>query len=222
MAFEEPEIREVLIGVHDANISHSFIECYGNECEEFVSAMAHAFQYFKNIDGMLSTSEYGAYLTGVAYAALSNHVLSLRLVLLGLIVPAGNLQRYVLECIALALLGSDRGLPMFHEYINNRYSTTKAIKHVIRHHDRLGLNRAALEKLKNSASFYDRYSHPTPLTLATTMAPGKNGPCIVLGGIYDESKDKAYRKEIESRLGLAKTFVNFLEGIERNARKWDA
>jgi len=222
MAFDEHEIREVLTGIHDASITSSFIEKYSTECEEFVAVMARAFQYFRGLDSSLSKTEYGAYLAGVAYAALSNHVLSLRLILLGLVVPAGNMQRYVLECIALALLGSDRGLPMFQEYINNKYSTSKAIKHVIKHHKRLTLNKCALEKLKCASRFYDKYSHPTPLTLATTMSPGEDGPCIVLGGIYDESKEPAYKKEIESRLGLANTFVNFLEGIERNVGKWNA
>jgi len=222
MPFQVQQVREILAGVNEPPVSHQFIETYSDQCEEFVSRITSAFQRFQPLDQKLSKVEYGAYLAAITYASLSNHVLAFRLILLGALVPAGNLQRYVLESIALALLGSDRGLPMFQEYIDGRYSTTKAIPQVIRHRERLGLNMPALRQLQSAVRFYDRYSHPTVVTLATTMTMREDGAGVVLGGIFDESKKDVYRQEIESRVSLAGTFVNYLDGIDRNASTWCA
>ena len=220
MPFKVQDIRETLAGVQEARISHSFIEAYSDQCEEFASLMSDAFLRFRLLDRKLSKTKYGAYLAAVSYAALSNHVLSLRLLILGALVPAGNLQRYVLESIALALLGSDRTLPMFQNYIDGNYSTTKAIPQVIRHCERLKLNKLALLQLQDAARHYDRYSHPTAMTLATTMISTKGAPEVVLGGIFDATKRDIYHKEISSRVGLAGTFRNLLDGIDRNASTW--
>ena len=61
-------------------------------------------------------------------------------------------------------------------------------------------------------------SHPTPLTIATIMSFSEGGAYV--GASFDEGKIEAYKKEVNGRVGLARVFPNFVDGVMANVAKW--
>ena len=209
-------IRHLLLGVEDAGIRHRFVQTYGDQLEVFVGHMANAFLAWERLDAQITKDEPSVHVTALVYGALHTHVVAMKLLLEGLFVPSGNAQRYVLESIATALLVSKPSLGILDRYVRNTYSTTKAIRDVVRHADTLRLNRVALATLRQHSKLYDLCSHPTQFASASlmTLVPGNSQ--TVLGGHFDEGKTFAYEKEISSRTSLASVFPNFIYAVGRN------
>lgn len=209
-------IRHLLLGVEDAGIRHRFVQTYGDQLEVFVGHMANAFLAWEHLDAQITKDEPSAHVTALVYGALHTHIVGMKLLLEGLFVPSGNSQRYVLESIATALLVSKPSLGILDRYVRNTYSTTKAIRDVVRHADTLRLNRGALATLRQHSKLYDLCSHPTQFASASlmTLVPGNSQ--TVLGGHFDEGKIFAYEREISSRTSLASVFPNFIYVVGRN------
>ena len=209
-------IRHLLLGLEDAEIRHRFVQSYGDQLEAFVDHMAKAFSAWERLDAQITKDEPSAHIAALVYGALHTHVVAMKLLLEGLFVPAGNSQRYVLERIAMALLVSQPSLGYLSRYMHGTYSTTKAIRDVVRHADTLRLNREALATLQQHSKLYDLCSHPTQFASASLMTLIPENPQTVLGGHFDEGKTFAYEKEIASRTSLASLFPNFIYAVGRN------
>ena len=141
----------------------------------------------------------------------------MKLFLSGHIVAAGNISRQVVESIALALVCSGKDLPILARFMKGEYSTNRAVHDVWRHRKKLGLN-DGVESLRTTQEFYDKYSHPTRLTIATFMSFSEGG--LYVGAAFDEGKVEAYKMEVNGRVGLARIFPNFVDGIIANVAKW--
>lgn len=215
---DRDQIVTVLLGEEDSLIRKQFIERYSTEIEQFIALMTYAFKEWSRVDKILTQkkTEPDAYISALLYAALHSHVVSLKLYISGLLVPSGNTQRYVYECVALAFLLSRPSLGVVHKYMNDKYSTTKAVRDVVRNHEILKLNRRALQTLESSISFYDKFSHPTRLSLGGVINLSSNGSKIIFGGAYDKDKEFAYTKELTSKIGFATIFPNLVQGVELN------
>jgi len=61
-------------------------------------------------------------------------------------------------------------------------------------------------------------SHPTPLTIATIMSFSEGGAYV--GASFDKEKIEGYKKEVNGRVGLARVFPNFVDGVMANVAKW--
>ena len=212
------QIAAVLFGDEDSSIREMFHQKYSAELNQFIAVMAEAFSEWSRVDKILTKNkkESDAYITALLYAALHSHVVSLKLYISGLLVPSGNTQRYVYECVALALLLSKPSLGVTEKYMNDKYSTTKAVRDVIRNHKTLKLHRNALATLESSVKFYDQFSHPTRLSLGGIIHLAGNGSTIIFGGAYDEEKEFAYAKEMKSKIGFAEVLPNIIQGVEQN------
>ncbi len=57
------------------------------------------------------------------------------------------------------------------------------------------------------------------MTLAIGMSFSQKGGLYV-GASFDEGKVEAYKKETNGRVGLAKVFPNFVDGVTGNVAKW--
>jgi len=139
----------------------------------------------------------------------------MKLLLMGLLLPAGNTQRLVLEGLALALLASRRDIGVRQKYMDGKFSTHKAITAIKRHAGKLSLDPQALAQLERGSKFYDQFSHPSHMTLAYSMYLDGTGR-LALGGCFDDGKLEFYQKEIQSRVSLASTFCNFIDAVEHN------
>ena len=209
-------IKAVLMGIEDPQIRYLFVERYSEQLEKFLDHMAATFIDWRKFDAEVSKDLPGAHISSLLYGAFHTHVVAMKLFISGLMIPAGNSQRYVLESLATALLLSKPNLGFLKLYLENQYSTTKAIRDLRRNAKSLLLKRDALKTLERQSKFYDLSSHPTLLTLGSLMTFNAENPLTVLGGCFDEGKSFAYDKEIASRVSLASIFPNIIYGCRRN------
>lgn len=211
-------IAEVLNG-DDTEVRQYYKDYFRNQITDFTEAMSDAYINWKQFDDNIGRNKKKAFVSALIYSAVNSHITSMKIFLSGYIIPAGNLQRQVLETIALALLCSNSKLKVLDLFMNNKYSTNKAVKDVLNNYQKLNLNKTAIQTLKRYQVFYHKYSHPSQLSLAAVVSFSREGK-LYLGASYDEGKIKEYTKEINSRLGLAKIFNNIIDGIRANVDKW--
>ena len=200
-------------------VRQNYLKHFSNQTEKFISAMSKAYIGWREFDSNIGSDIKKAHISALIYSAINNHIISLKLFLSGCTIAAGNLQRQVIESIALALLCSAANLDILDRYMDNKYSTNKAVRDVLRHYDKLNLNKDALQVLERSRDFYDEYSHPTQLTLANLISFSESGK-LYLGATFDEGKLEQYAKEVNGRISLAMVFDNFIDGVRANVKKW--
>jgi hypothetical protein len=209
-------IKCVLMGLEDAQIRFLFVDSFSSQLECFTDHMVKAFSEWRKLDALMSKDLPGAHVSALVYGAFHMQVVAMKLFLCGLMVPAGNSQRYVLESLATALLVSKPNLGFLKRYMEGQYSTTKAVRDVRRHAGALQLERAALNTLESLTKFYDLSSHPTLFACASLITLNAENSMTVLGGCFDEGKTFAYEKEMSSRLSLTSILPNIVYSVRRN------
>lgn len=199
-------------------IQHRFVERYSDQLEQFLDHMAIAFTEWRNLDAQISKDVPGAHVSAFIYGAFHPHVVAMKLLISGLLVPAGNSQRYVLESLAAALLFSKPALGFLQRHIDNQYSPSKAVRDVRKYADdlNLSLNRTSLDMLERQSKLYSKASHPTMFSFASFITHDGEKSVHVLGGCFDPGKEFVYNKEIASRVSLASIFPNIVQGVRRN------
>ena len=196
------------------SVKSEFETQFDNELKEFIKAMGVAYDEWKVFDKTI-VDEDDAHISSLIYGSINMHCISMHLFICGFPISSGNIFRQVLESIAMAFLCSKKNLGFLKRYKENRYSTNKAVRDVIKKHKILNLNDDALQTLKKSREFYDKFSHPTLMTAAMHISLANPGE-LYFGSAYDVAKLPQYKNEINSRLGLAKTLDNFIYGIREN------
>ena len=216
------KVKEVIfkeIIFDNSEVRNKYHELFRNDVEAFSESMAQAYIKWKEFDDEIKGEEHQALVSAIVYSAISLNISSLNLLLSGHTVASGNLLRQVCESIALALLCSGKSLDVLDRFIEDKYSTTVAVRDVIRHSETLSLHSDALEVLKNSQKFYHKYSHFTKMTIAIGMSFSQKG-ALYVGSSFDEGKVDIYKKEVFGRVSLANVFSNFVEGVSSNVSEW--
>ena len=196
----------------DAEVRNRFLGEFQQEIDEFVQHMADAFLRWCALDEEIGPDARLGHVSAFVYSAITLHILSMKLFLSGHVVAAGNLMRQLVESMAMALLCSSASLGVLDKFIQGHYSTQKAINHVIKHAEKLGLKKEGLKDIQRTQNFYHDYSHPTRFTLASHMSFEAEG-ALYVGCSFDEGKVEQYRKEVDGRVGLSKVFSNFIEAV---------
>jgi hypothetical protein len=206
----------------DPEVRASYLKHFGPQVEEFADAMAVAFVNLLSLSPIVGKDLKRTYVFLLAHLAITLHIQSLKVFLLGLQVAAGNLFRQALESIALALLCSGKDNDVLDRFMADAYLTSNAIRDAIVQSDSLGVDKTAVEELKTSQRFYHNYSHPTQLTLAAGFQFSKEGVtgALYVGAAFDDRKVHAYAKEVETRLNLALVFSSFVDAVKANLTKW--
>lgn len=202
----------------DKDVRAEYLKHFKSDVEMFSESMARAFLNWRSLDSSIQENEKRAYISGLVYTAITLHVLSMKLFVSGNTVAAGNLFRQVVETVALALVCSGKDLGILDRFMEDKYSTNDAVRDAMRHAEKLGLNKDGVKGLSEVQGFYNKYSHPTHLTIAMGMSFSTRD--LYFGGAFDEKKLDAYRKEISVRVGLANDFPNFIDGVKANVAKW--
>ena len=202
----------------DADVRADYLKHFDAQAKAFSAAMARAVVSWKELDSWIEGNADKAVVSALVHAAITLHIVSCKLMLSGHIVAAGNMFRQVLESIAVALLCSSHELTVLKRFKDGEYSSSKAVRDVVRHWEKLGLLKGAHEQLEKSQEFYGQYSHITRLTLAHFMS--FSAPEVCVGAAFDPKKLDAYTKEIDGRVGLAEVFANFIAAVKTNVAKW--
>lgn len=210
-------LREIISD--SSEVRDEYLKLFRSDVELFSESMAHAYIKWKEFDDEIKGDERRALVSAIVYSAISLNISSISVLLSGHTVAAGNLMRQVCESIALALLCSGKSLNVLDQFLDDKYSTTVAVRDVIRHAEALSLHGDALEVLRNSQNFYHKYSHITKMTIAVGMSFSQKG-ALYVGASFDEGKVDIYTKEVKGRVSLAGVFSNFVEGVTSNVSKW--
>lgn len=198
-----------------SEVLETFLSHFDSDIKKFIQLMSEAYSLWEKFDSNLEGCEDKAHISSLIYGAINYHIMSMRLLITGYQVPAGNLQRQVLETIAMACLASKPKLGYLKRYKDGKYFTNHTVRDVLDNHKKLGLNKSALLILKKSQIFYHKFSHPTLLTVASSLSMSQAGG-VYLGASFDEGKLEIYKKEISTRISIAELFGNFIFGINRN------
>lgn len=194
------------------DIRRSFLDTLSSELEDFVAMMAGALDLCEQFQKFSDGDENREKVYWLLFSAVQGHLNSMRIFLDGFLVPSCSLQRQVLESIAMALLVSKPELGIAERFSNGKYSSSKAIQDVIRNAGTLNVNQRAMEVIKRSAKFYDQFSHPTLMTIASYSSfnePEKR----YIGGYFDQVKIKQYRIEAAAKVELAGLLCGVISGI---------
>jgi hypothetical protein len=202
----------------DTDARREYLGRFAAEVKSFSAFMGEAVMLWRSLDDNIGKNEELAYVSGLVYTAITLQIQSMKLFLSGHTVAAGNMFRQVLESIALALLCSSKRLHFLQSFIDDQYSSNSAVRDVLRNAAKLGVLKDGLEVLKNARAFYSKYSHPTKLTIASTIP--LSGKAVYVGASFDKDKVYAYTKEVKGRLGLAEVFPNFITAVKLNVAKW--
>lgn len=213
---------------HSTEVHDCFLQEFGREITLFPEYMTKALLNWQNLDNEimreheheLHKSTKKAHVVLLAYSAIALHIMGLKVFLSGLIIPAGNLMRQVVELISLASLCSGKDINVLDRFINDKYSSHKAPKDVVRCSKKVGLTKDGTNALKTSQQYYNKYSHPTMLTLAEHFPFEKPGEGFYLGASFDEGKRGEYLKDLTGRVNLAKQFSTFVDVIRLNLQRW--
>ncbi len=202
----------------DAEVRSEYIKHFKVPAEAFAQFMADAVTAWRSLDREIGKNENLAYVSALVYTAITLHVQSMKVFFAGQPVAAGNLFRQVVESIALALLCSHKDLSILQRFIEDKFSTNKAIRILRAQAERIGVNEAAVKALEDAQDFYHVYSHPTRLTIANAISASEGA--LYVGASFDHGKLQAYVKEINGRVNLAEVFVSFIEAVKANVAKW--
>lgn len=202
----------------DVEVRADYLKHFDADVQKFSEAMARAFVNWRSLDADVKGEEKRAYVSALTYTAITLHILSMKLFISGCAVAAGSLFRQVTETIALALLCSGKGLDVLERFMERKYSTDKSVRDVIRHAKRLEINKEAVKVLRDAQRFYNRYSHPSELTIGSVISFSKKASYV--GAAFDEGKIESYVKEINMRVSLAGAFSSFVDAVKANVAKW--
>lgn len=214
---------------HNLEIVNEFYKYFSKEILEFAELFAAAYKKYLELDRLLIGTEnkQKAYTEGFAYLIFDNLLVSEKLFILGYQTPSGNLMRQAIESVALAILCSSNNeieirtrkdkikhINFFEEFVEGKSEAKshKAIEYLEMNFKKLEVRKDAIDILKKSRSFFHQYSHPTLLSLATTVsfeAPGK----MFIGGGFDFGKIKEYEKELKHRINFCRILPNIIEGL---------
>ena len=202
----------------DPEIRAEYLKHFKAEAEEFAEVMAGVMQAWLKEHGDAQGNEARVQVFALVFTAIHLHIGSMKLLLSGNTVAAGNLFRQTLETIALALLCSGKELRILNDFNNDKYSTKNAIRDVLRNVEKLGLKQDGVRALQDGQNFYHNYSHITKFTIG--VAESFAGEGIYVGASFDNGKLEFYSKEVVGRLGLAKVFNSFVAAVKTNVAKW--
>ena len=207
-----------LAGILDGHIRLQFAEHYQDILERFVDHMIRAYWACDNLNLNVDKDETTSMVAGFTLAAVQNHILSMKLLISGYFVAAENAQRYSLESIATALLASHD--PELRIKIRaGQYKSNKSVRDLRRQASKLGLDQefpGFLDGLEKSCKFYHELSHPSLLSLSSSLVPLNSDQRIFLVGChFDPEKKMAYDSEIYSREKLATLLPGIIDFIRK-------
>lgn len=202
-----------------AEVRQKFIKKFKDSTTDFIDAMSTASLKWIGLDSGINGSIEKAHVSSIIYNLINTHVISMKLFLSGYSIPAGNLQRQVVESMALALLCSKRDLNALRKYTDNKYSSKNSIMHLKKHRKILNLDEKFVTVLEQAQRFYHNFSHPSQFSFATLISYSEEG-MVYFGASFDEGKLEQYAKEIKWRVNLAHGINDLIDSINLNLATW--
>jgi hypothetical protein len=213
---EDTQLTQELLG-SPSPVMRQYLEHFASDANTFISGLSTAMtawnKYYaakspdKNCEAIAWSQVY--FLNTVNCALIST-----RLFLSGYLVASGNQSRQAVESLAFGIL-----LPFPKTGAYRRFAAGHSVEHksmdwLVRNADHCGTTRKNVEALRKQAKFFDMYSHPSRLGLASAWGSNlDNG--FALGAVYVPDYLPQYRKEMANRLSLTKLINGSIRGTQR-------
>jgi hypothetical protein len=200
--------------------TNAFVQNFGGDYTHFAVPTGAAIDAWETWREKIDDNDQNKVMVAaIAFTVINQNILSFKLFMSGYTVGAGALFRQVLEGMALAYLCSSKELNVLEQFINDKYSTNKAVGQLTRNAEKIHVRRQALQSLNKAYEFYHKYAHPSKLAMAAG-ANFDNGGVPNIGPFFDPEKLKEYAKEVKGRISFAKTLPGTIAGLERNLSEW--
>lgn len=134
------EIIEKEIHEDDIKIRNQFMNSFKDEVSAFIDGLTDAFYKWEEYNSTIDTDIRKAYVSAFLFNAIDSLTLSMKLFLSGYIIPSGNLLRYTIESLCLAILYSDESLPYYEKIKQNKFPANTALNCVSKNAEKLYIN----------------------------------------------------------------------------------
>ena len=211
------------------DIIDNFLQHFPKEILDFSEAYANAYKKHMELNYLIKDTNIlqKGYIAGLMYLLCKNLLSSFKIFIFGYQVPSGNMMRQVIEGVALTILCSlhddiiiskgKKGIKTINFYeslISNKpeAQSHKAIHYLKLNSEKIGINQKGIETLEKQRKFFHNFSHPSQLSLGTSISfqlPGKS----YLGGSFDQCKIENYKKELTNRTNFCKILPNIIERV---------
>ena len=124
------EIREKILAELTSDhkeIIAAYLAHFEADLRRFAESMANSLLRWELLDSSILANEKRAYISALLYTTITLHVLSMKLLVSGYTVAAGNLLRQVVETLCVALVCSGKDTGVLDRFMENRYSTKNAV-----------------------------------------------------------------------------------------------
>ena len=212
------EIRAELLST-DEEVRAEFLRHFGSELRNLIESLYGAYYQITEFSSQVTREKRAAYVEAFLLAALNNVLTSSKLLVSGLLLPAGNLMRSFNESVAMALLTSHRLIRVYEELdrLGTRYPVHRSIQKLSQRRNlkRLKIEPALWTQWQKITSHYNQYSHSSYFALAAQAKFSQPGTRI-LGSDFDEAKVPAYRQELRGRISAADALENLVPVLVQN------
>lgn len=209
------------LNIFDQDVLADFQNNYKSDIDQFIQNMVAAHSEWSNLDKEVKDKEDTGYFSAVLFWAFTSLLHSFKLFCHGYQVPAGNLMRQCIEAIAFSVYATDKSNNCMGKLREGRISTNKALIRLNKTHviSKLGLNKEAVKTLVEAQKFYDQFSHPSRMTIASCLSFENPGD-VYVGGSYDNGKKESYDKEFALRVSLSRDLPAIISNVRTAIGKW--
>ncbi len=203
-----------------------FNSTFEGRSNEFAMQIRKCFELHNQLPIISPGNERERYSLAYSYFAIDCVFTSFQQLMIGYILPAGNMMRSSLESIALSVLFSHEGyitrrrnkiiikFSFYDDFLEDRghAKAHKAIETAKRNWEVLGIQKETIEIIDSIRSSYNSLCHASPIAMAA-RATRHVPPQLLIGGDISDTSIEALNVEIDARIHTAKTISSLLEGL---------
>jgi hypothetical protein len=197
-------------------VMQQYLEQFAEGAHAFARGLATAVQVWDTYASAGAQAERPAVTWSAAYFlnAINCALISTRLFLEGYIVASGNQARHAVESLAFGVLLPFPATGAFRDWSAGREIEHTALERLVRNAENCGTKRKDVEALRQQAKWFDRYSHPSRLALASAWVPDSDSGWS-LGALFVEGNLAQYRKEMVNRVSMTRLLHHTIAGTQR-------
>lgn len=192
-------------------IRSQFLDVFQSDVQATISGLDQAYRAILDFESRVERDVRAAWVDAFLFNALDSVGTSTKLLLMGLLVPAGNLMRQFGESCAMALLCAHGGLGVVErlESEGARFPMHKAVHMISRKNarSRLNLDAKGWATFEEITKWYDRFSHTSVLALGFLISFSQPNTYL-LGGAFDPDKIDQYGKELGLRASASQVLAD--------------
>lgn len=209
------------LDLFDEDVLAEFKDSYGSEIDQFIQNMVASHEEWSKLDKLVKGNDELGYFSAILFWAFTSLLHSFKFFCHGYQIPAGNLMRQCVEALAFSIYSTDKSNGAMKGLQDGKISTNKALAKLNKPHviKKLGLNKEAVKTMLEAQKFYDQFSHPSRMTIASSISFESPGT-VYVGGSYDKGKKVAYEKEFHLRVSLSRDLPTIISNIRSNIEKW--